>query len=294
MGRIARANRHKRSGGSGGASGAIVSLLVLAALGAFLWIGFKHFTGKKSQTAGPATPADTMRNWKRIHSLDIGDIPKQIADSWLFQFKLNPMSRVGGQLIPSVWVDIQYEKGRFSCLQMSGYSLANERAMPVNLLTEDKFAGLREGKLLASFIVSLGQMGDGKSMERETDNFHFFGWQHLKRKGLKSSLICVARKNFSRAHDMMIRAKSDWAAGTACGTQPAATSQSRFAVRIDKISGDRDRVLIEVCKVSGLDAVAGGMILDNLPRRVKTNVLRYEAEQIKKQLEAAGAKVTIE
>ncbi len=93
---------------------------------------------------------------------------------------------------------------------------------------------------------------------------------------------------------MMIQAKGDWAAGTACGTRPAATSQSRFAVRIDKISGDRDRVLIAVCEISGLDAVAGGMLLDNLPRRVKTNVLRYEAEQIKKKLEAAGAKVTIE
>lgn len=81
------------------------------------------------------------------------------------------------------------------------------------------------------------------------------------------------------------------AAGGAAGE--AAPVQEAFDVVLTSAGDKKIQVLKVVRDVTGLGLKEAKDLVDNTPKPVKTKVKKEEAEEIKKKLEAEGAKVEI-
>lgn len=79
------------------------------------------------------------------------------------------------------------------------------------------------------------------------------------------------------------------AAGEAAGT----AEKSEFDVELTSVGGAKIEVMKVVKTVSGLGLKEAKELVDGAPKVVKSGVSKDEAEEIKKQLEAAGATVTL-
>lgn len=70
--------------------------------------------------------------------------------------------------------------------------------------------------------------------------------------------------------------------------------QTEFSVILDEVVGDKKiAVLKEVRAVTGLGLKEAKELVDTAPKPLKEGVSKEEAEKIKKQIEAAGAKVSV-
>ncbi len=81
------------------------------------------------------------------------------------------------------------------------------------------------------------------------------------------------------------------AAGAAAGE--AAAVQEAFDVVLTSTGDKKIQVLKVVRDVTGLGLKEAKDLVDNAPKPVKTKIKKEEAEEIKKKLEAEGAKVEI-
>ncbi|MBD3285682.1 50S ribosomal protein L7/L12 [candidate division WOR-3 bacterium] len=81
------------------------------------------------------------------------------------------------------------------------------------------------------------------------------------------------------------------AAGGAAGE--AASEKSDFDIVITDVGGQKLQVLKEVRSITGLGLKEAKDVIDNLPGTVKEAADKDEAEEIKKKLEAVGAKVEL-
>jgi large subunit ribosomal protein L7/L12 len=81
------------------------------------------------------------------------------------------------------------------------------------------------------------------------------------------------------------------AAGAAAGE--AAAVQEAFDVVLTSTGDKKIQVLKVVRDVTGLGLKEAKDLVDNAPKPVKTKIKKEEAEEIKKRLEAEGAKVEI-
>jgi large subunit ribosomal protein L7/L12 len=82
------------------------------------------------------------------------------------------------------------------------------------------------------------------------------------------------------------------AAGAAAA--PAAEEKTTFDVILKEIGGNKIAVIKEVrASVSGLGLAEAKALVESAPKPVKEGVTKQEAEEIKKKIEAAGAKVEI-
>ena len=82
-------------------------------------------------------------------------------------------------------------------------------------------------------------------------------------------------------------------AGPAAAPAEAAEEQTEFDVILTGDGGNKIAVIKEVRAITGLGLKEAKDLVEGAPKPVKENVAKDEAEKIKKQLEAAGAKVTI-
>jgi large subunit ribosomal protein L7/L12 len=82
------------------------------------------------------------------------------------------------------------------------------------------------------------------------------------------------------------------AAGGAAGGE-AAVVQDEFDVILISAGDKKIQVLKVVRDVTGLGLKEAKDLVDNTPKPVKTKIKKAEAEEIKKKLEAEGAKVNI-
>lgn len=87
------------------------------------------------------------------------------------------------------------------------------------------------------------------------------------------------------------------AAGAAAGggeAAPAAEEKTSFDVILSEVGGNKIAVIKEVrAAVSGLGLAEAKGLVEGAPKPIKEGVTKEEAEEIKKKIEAAGAKVEI-
>jgi large subunit ribosomal protein L7/L12 len=84
------------------------------------------------------------------------------------------------------------------------------------------------------------------------------------------------------------------AAGAAGAAAPAAEEQTAFDVILKEIGANKIAVIKEVrAAVAGLGLAEAKALVEGAPKPVKEGVTKQEAEEIKKKIEAAGAKVEI-
>jgi large subunit ribosomal protein L7/L12 len=84
------------------------------------------------------------------------------------------------------------------------------------------------------------------------------------------------------------------AAGPAAGAAPAAEAKTAFDVILKDAGSNKIGVIKEVrAAVSGLGLAEAKALVESAPKPVKEGVTKEEAEEIKKKLEAAGAKVEV-
>jgi large subunit ribosomal protein L7/L12 len=92
-----------------------------------------------------------------------------------------------------------------------------------------------------------------------------------------------------------VSAASAAAAGPAAGAAPAAPveAQTEFTVVLKAAGANKIGVIKEVRAITGLGLKEAKDLVEAAPKNVKENVAKAEAEELKKKLEAAGAKVEL-
>ena len=83
------------------------------------------------------------------------------------------------------------------------------------------------------------------------------------------------------------------AAPAAAAAAAPAEEKTEFDVILADVGGNKIAVIKEVRAITGLGLKEAKELVEGAPKAVKENVAKDEAEKIKKQLEAAGAQVTI-
>jgi large subunit ribosomal protein L7/L12 len=81
------------------------------------------------------------------------------------------------------------------------------------------------------------------------------------------------------------------AAGPAAGA--AAEEKTEFTVELTEAGPNKINVIKVVREVTGLGLKEAKDIVDAAPKAVKENIAKADAEELKKKLEEAGAKVTM-
>jgi large subunit ribosomal protein L7/L12 len=82
------------------------------------------------------------------------------------------------------------------------------------------------------------------------------------------------------------------AAGGAAAA-PAAEAQTEFTIILKEAGANKIGVIKEVRAITGLGLKEAKDLVEGAPKPVKENAPKAEAEDIKKKLEAAGAKVEL-
>jgi len=84
------------------------------------------------------------------------------------------------------------------------------------------------------------------------------------------------------------------AGGGAAAGAPAVEEKTTFDVILKEIGGNKIAVIKEVrAAVSGLGLAEAKALVESAPKPIKEGVTKEEAEEIKKKVEAAGAKVEV-
>ncbi|MBE7537518.1 MAG: 50S ribosomal protein L7/L12 [Opitutaceae bacterium] len=83
------------------------------------------------------------------------------------------------------------------------------------------------------------------------------------------------------------------AGGAAAPAAAAAVEQTEFTIVLAEAGANKIGVIKEVRAITGLGLKEAKDLVDGAPKPVKENVAKAEAEEIKKKLEAAGAKVQL-
>ena len=83
------------------------------------------------------------------------------------------------------------------------------------------------------------------------------------------------------------------AGGAGGAAAPAAEAQTEFTVVLKEAGANKIGVIKEVRAITGLGLKEAKDLVEGAPKNVKENVAKAEAEDLKKKLEAAGAKVEL-
>ena len=83
------------------------------------------------------------------------------------------------------------------------------------------------------------------------------------------------------------------AGGAAGGDAPAAEEKDEFDVVLTEAGANKIAVIKEVRAITGLGLKEAKELVESAPRAVKEAAAKDEAEEIKKKLEAAGAKAEL-
>ena len=83
------------------------------------------------------------------------------------------------------------------------------------------------------------------------------------------------------------------AGAPAAGAAPAVEEKSTFTVVLTDVGANKINVIKEIRAVTTLGLKEAKDLADSAPKTVKENIPKEEAENIKKKLEAAGAKVEL-
>ena len=82
-------------------------------------------------------------------------------------------------------------------------------------------------------------------------------------------------------------------AGPAAGAATAAEVKDKFEVVLTAAGDNKINVIKEVRAITGLGLKEAKDLVEGAPKSLKSDVAKAEAEEMKKKLEAAGAKVEL-
>ncbi len=82
-------------------------------------------------------------------------------------------------------------------------------------------------------------------------------------------------------------------AGPAGGGEAAAEEQTEFDVELTEAGGKKINVIKAIREITQLGLADAKNLVEAAPKVVKEGVSKEEAEEVKKKLEEAGAKVTV-
>ena len=104
-----------------------------------------------------------------------------------------------------------------------------------------------------------------------------------------SELVKVLEEKFgvSAAAPMMM------AAGPVAGATAPAEEKTEFTVELTEAGANKINVIKVVREVTGKGLKEAKDLVDAAPKAIKENIAKAEAEELKKKLEEAGAKVTL-
>ena len=83
------------------------------------------------------------------------------------------------------------------------------------------------------------------------------------------------------------------AAPSAAGGEAAAEEKTEFDIELSESGSNKIAVIKEVRTITGLGLKEAKDLVEGAPKPLKQGVKKEEAEEMKKSLEAAGAKVTL-
>ena len=83
------------------------------------------------------------------------------------------------------------------------------------------------------------------------------------------------------------------APAAAAGAAPAAEEKTEFDVVLAEVGANKMAVIKTVKEVTGLGLKEAKELVDNAPKTLKEAVAKNDAEEMKKKLEDAGAKVEL-
>ena len=83
------------------------------------------------------------------------------------------------------------------------------------------------------------------------------------------------------------------AAPAAAAAAPVAEEQTEFDVVMTDFGAEKIKVIKEVRAITGLGLAEAKALVEGVPAKIKEGVNKEEAETLKAQIEAAGAKVEI-
>jgi large subunit ribosomal protein L7/L12 len=75
---------------------------------------------------------------------------------------------------------------------------------------------------------------------------------------------------------------------------PAAEEKTEFTVVLKEVGPEKIKVIKEVRAITGLGLKEAKELVEGAPKNVKEDVPKEEAEEIKKKIEAVGAKVEMQ
>jgi large subunit ribosomal protein L7/L12 len=106
-----------------------------------------------------------------------------------------------------------------------------------------------------------------------------------------SELVKVLEEKFgvSAAAPMMMGAMPAAAGAASAGAE----EQTEFTVELTDAGANKINVIKVVREVTGVGLKEAKDLVDSAPKPVKENIAKAEAEELKKKLEEAGAKVTL-
>ncbi len=76
-------------------------------------------------------------------------------------------------------------------------------------------------------------------------------------------------------------------------SEKAKVEKTSFNVRLEEIGTQKLSVIKTVKEITGLSLKESKEIVDNVPKNIKENIDKEEANKIKQKLESSGAKVNI-
>ena len=82
-------------------------------------------------------------------------------------------------------------------------------------------------------------------------------------------------------------------AGPAAAAAPAAEEKTEFDVVLTEIGSNKIAVIKAVREITGLGLKEAKDLVEGAPKAVKEGVAKADAEELKKKLEASGAKVEL-
>lgn len=83
------------------------------------------------------------------------------------------------------------------------------------------------------------------------------------------------------------------AAAPAAGAAPAEEEKTEFDVVLKEFGASKIQVIKVVCEITGLGLKDAKDLVDGAPKTVKEKASKADAEEMKKKLEDAGAKVEL-
>ena len=110
-----------------------------------------------------------------------------------------------------------------------------------------------------------------------------------------SSLTVVEAAELSKQLEEKwgVTAAAPVAAAAAGGAAPAAEEKSEFKVFLAAAGDKKINVIKEVRSITGLGLKEAKDLVEGAPKELKSGVAKKDAEEMKKKLEAAGAKVEL-